>query len=324
MYSLLLLALNFVFGSWLKTYETVDLKNARIFFPEMRWDEFYGLKKPIDILIIGSSHAFRGFDPRVIREEIPSKDSMVFNFGSAAQSPVTSYFVLEEVLKYHRPKVVVMDVYVMVYTSDDQIIHGRPILSPMKWSENKKRYLMNGFSFDEKVKMLLFPTYVYRHNLKNKRNKLLGRKYIPKADSEYAELGFAFSKDTLPLDRLYNDNQFNRFEMRVQDITEKNIEYTNKIIDRCKELNIPLVWMNSPVPEHSTKQIKEFNDIYQYFNKWAAERKVPFYDFNIERIPALKDEFHYFDDDHMNYAGAKIFSAKAAEVLKKDGILNQK
>src|SRR5438477_3987320 len=45
----------------------------------------------VDILFIGSSHAYRGFDPRLFAETGLTS----FNLGSKAQSPLNSYFLLK-------------------------------------------------------------------------------------------------------------------------------------------------------------------------------------------------------------------------------------
>lgn len=315
LYALLLFGLNLALGYYLKTYESIDLKKAGIFFSDLRWDDYKNLNTPIDALILGSSHAFRSYQPKVIQEKLNTQNA-VFNFGSAAQSPVTSYFILNEVLKKHQPKVVILDLYVMVFTSDHQLDNGRYNFHPMPWEANKWNFLKEGFSFKEKVYLLFFPTYVYRDHFKHKLNKLLGRNYLPKGKGQYDQDGFAFNTDTLALEKLQYDNQFSKFKVQESKITDRNIAYTKKIIERCQTAQIPIVFMSSPMPETSVKFIEAYEDIFKKFDDLAKQKNVPYYDYNIKRILEIKDEFHYYDDDHMNWAGAKIFSQKVGEQLK--------
>lgn len=313
-YAVLIFAINIALGYWLKTYETVDLKKAGVFFSELRWEEFYNLKKPIDVLILGSSHAYRSYHPETIRLELQT-GNQVFNFGSSAQSPRTSYFVLNEVLEKHRPKMVILDLYVMVFSSDDQLDNGRINYHAMQSGTSKNAFLKNGFSFNEKVKLLGFPTYVYRDHFKHKINKLLGKTYLPYGKGQYEKNGFAFNNDTLALAKLQYDNQFSKFEIRSDGATETNLKYLEKIVDRCREMNIPIVFMSSPMPELSVKQIENYEDIFAFFERKANELNVPFYDFNINRIPELSDSAHFYDDDHLNLAGAKVFSEKLSKKI---------
>lgn len=316
LYISLIFLLNLAVGAWLKSYESVDLKEAGVFFSDLRWEDYYNLKEPIDALILGSSHAYRSYHPATIKKE-SGLENVVFNFGSSAQSPVTGLFILEEVLKSHKPKVVILDLYVMALTSDDQLDNGRINYHSMQSGSVKRDFLREGFGFSEQVKLLFFPSYVYRDHFKHKVNKLFGRSYLPSGKGQYDKYGFAFNTDTLALAKLQYDNQFSRFDIHADQMTEKNLAYTQKIIDRCKSANIPLILMTSPMPVHSIEFIEEYQQIFAKFGSMAKKNKLPFFDFNIETMEELKDEFHFYDDDHLNLSGAKVFSKKVGKLMTK-------
>lgn len=244
-------------------------------------------------------------------------ENTVFNFGSSAQTPVTGYFVLNEVLEKQRPKIVVLDLYVMVFTSDNQLNNGRYNFHSMNWGENKKQFLQEGFSFNEQVKLLFFPSHVYRNHFKHKLNKLLGRNYLPIGKGQYEQNGFALNHDTLAIEKLKYDNQFSKFNIQKGQLSEKNVAYLKQIVERCRAEKVPIVFMSSPMPSASVDFIKEYAAISAEFTTLADNLNVPYYDFNIKRMPEVKDEFHYYDDDHLNFSGAKIFSKKAAEIMQK-------
>ena len=313
-YSLLFFALNLLIGYWLKSYESTDLKKAGIFFSDLRWDDYQNLNENIDVLILGSSHAYRSYHPETLSAQLPV-DGAVFNFGSSAQSPVTSYYVLNEVLEKHQPKAVIMDLYMMVFTSDNQLDNGRYNFHRMPWGSNKNQFLLNGFSFSEKIQLLFFPTYVYQSHLKQKLNKLFGRNYLPFGKGQYATNGFAYNQDTLTIEKLQYGNQFSKFETPLSDITSKNTAYLKKIAAQCKAKNIPLIFLSAPMPELSVQQIKNYGEFSTFFARLSGDLKVPFYDFNMERISEIKDTEHYYDDDHLNLAGAKLFSKTVGEKL---------
>lgn len=315
LYISLIFILNIAVGTWLKSYETVDLKKAGIFFSELRWEEYYNLEEPIDALILGSSHAYRSYHPATIKEEA-GLENTVFNFGSSAQSPVTGLFVLEEVLNKHQPKVVILDLYVMALTSDDQLDNGRINYHPMRLNAVKRDFLREAFGFSEQMKLLFFPSFVYRNHCKHKVNKLLGRNFLPVGRGQYDVNGFAFNTDTLALAELQYSNQFSRFDIHTDQMTAKNLVYVQKIIDRCKFANIPLILMSSPMPVQSVDFIKEYRQISSKFDNIAKKNDLPFFDFSIERVEEIKDKFHYYDDDHMNLSGAKIFSKRVGSLVK--------
>ena len=63
------------------------------------------IKNP-DVLILGSSHVYRGFDVRIFNKA----GYKVFNMGSSSQTPLQTYVLLQRYLKTIRPKCVVYEV----------------------------------------------------------------------------------------------------------------------------------------------------------------------------------------------------------------------
>jgi hypothetical protein len=69
---------------------------------------------PVDILFLGSSHAYRGFDPRVFN----AVGFRTFNLGSSSQSPVQTRWLVDRYLERMKPKLVVMDVFPTTFTTE--------------------------------------------------------------------------------------------------------------------------------------------------------------------------------------------------------------
>jgi hypothetical protein len=80
----------------------------------------------VDVLVIGSSHAYRGFDPR----HFSANGLRMFNLGSSAQTPSQSKALLHDFLPALKPKLVVFEVFPLSFALDgvesslDLISHG--------------------------------------------------------------------------------------------------------------------------------------------------------------------------------------------------------
>lgn len=61
----------------------------------------------VDILVIGSSHAYRGFDPRIFS----TYDLRVFNLGSSSQTPVQIHYLLKRYLDQLQPKLLIIEAF---------------------------------------------------------------------------------------------------------------------------------------------------------------------------------------------------------------------
>lgn len=73
------------------------------------WDGFYSLKKgSVDLLVVGSSHAFATFDPSVILEETGMENYIL---ASNSQNPVQTYYNVKEALHYQHPKAIIMEAF---------------------------------------------------------------------------------------------------------------------------------------------------------------------------------------------------------------------
>lgn len=67
-----------------------------------------------DILFLGSSHSYRGFDPRIFKQYGITS----FNLGSSSQSPSNTNVLLKQYIKQINPKLVVYDVYAGTLQND--------------------------------------------------------------------------------------------------------------------------------------------------------------------------------------------------------------
>jgi hypothetical protein len=209
-----------------------------------------------------------------------------------------------------------MDVYFMVFTSDELLNNGLINWNYMKKGAASSDFFWKGLSRQEQVASTLFPTFAYRKYFEPKVKKIFGRSYLPPEKGHYREKGFVGYSDTLTMESLQNYNQFDRFETQLKDFTQKTQNYLLRIADLCREQDIPLVFSVAPIPEISVQKIDNYPEISGHFEKLADAAGVPYFDFNRQRLPGLQDDSHYYDDDHMNLAGATYFSKTVAALFK--------
>lgn len=73
------------------------------------WQSFYHLDKySVDLLFVGSSHAYSSFDTAKIRE-YTGKEAYIL--ASNSQNVVQSYFNVKEALKYQKPEVIILEAF---------------------------------------------------------------------------------------------------------------------------------------------------------------------------------------------------------------------
>ena len=298
----LVIALDQVLGAFL---EVLDRKFLPDYYPRVMMREFYGLKSNIDLAFMGSSHAYRGFDPVIFDEALRVNS---FNLGSSGQNPTITYYILEELLRIgHKPRLMVIEAYWMAlsggktdYRSASYVFHN------MKFSANKLSMFRSAFEFPSSLK-LLSRAFQYRrvvmHLPSTLMRKILSRTKSPHSE-RYAGKGYVEDPSVVSESELAN-NQFKNESYRLN---EYRLRFLRKMIDLAKKRGIEVVLVTTPVAPTAFKDVQGYQEIYGIIRGIAGEREVEYVDYNIlnSELKIFSDR-NFRDDDHLNKGGVKIF-----------------
>ena len=311
-YLIVIIAINFIFTKILSV-KISDMEKKGIFDPPLRWLDFYSEKpNSIDIIFLGTSHAFRGFNPLVF-------DSILhintFNLSSAAQVYETSFFVLENALEKQKPKIVVQGIYFLSFGDDDQLFNGGINFDYMQWSWAKLDFFFNGFSFYDQIALTFLPVLRHKGDLEYAFDKLKGKAKMPVTE-KYLTKGFTRNLNRAPRSYFINGTKFNNWKFNRPNDDNSNLIYLKKISDLCKKNKIELIWVTVPIPFITYNKLNNTKYIHHFVDSLAIKWNVPYYDFFDSNKLNLIDTLHFFDLDHLNYTGANIFSKKLANIIK--------
>jgi hypothetical protein len=246
----------------------------------------------VDILFLGSSHAYRGFDTRIF-----SKNGYkTFNLGSSAQSPAQTKVLLNRYLESLNPKLVIYEVYPDTFTIDgvesslDIIANDKNDFNSLKMAleiNNIKTYntLIYGFTRD-----------------------LLGLNEsffepVVKGNDKYVTGGFV-EKEI----RFYKPQKFEEKEIILNDY---QLKIFSEIVEMLNNNNIELILVYAPIPKVNYNSYRNTN----YFDK-----KMKGYStyFNFNEIITLNDSLHFYDSHHLNQDGVEIFNKELIELLNEN------
>lgn len=279
-----------------------------------QWDVFYDIEEDtLDVLVIGSSHAFVNINPVVMYE---SEGVAAFNLCSTMQPMWNSYYFIKEALKYQKPKLIVLEGYGVCYKDDYTDYEQNPDISArviknnygMKWSLNKIESIVNSVPKERSAEFLI--SLIQTHNRYEELSNLdfyeladypKGRTWRGQADH------FSVAKQNAPDEEILRDTG-------IGGITSKTEEYYRKILQLANEEDIPVLVMYTPYP--GIKQREKI--IFNAAEKIADEYGADFIDFNTsayyEEI-GLDFTTDYVDIVHMNAYGNEKFSKFFADYL---------
>jgi hypothetical protein len=68
----------------------------------------------VDVLILGSSHAYRGFDPRIFKRHSLN----AFNLGSSQQTPIQTEILVREYIQRMNPKAIILEIFPITFSME--------------------------------------------------------------------------------------------------------------------------------------------------------------------------------------------------------------
>lgn len=263
--------------------------------------EYYDEVKNHDVIFIGDCEVFSNVSPVTLWENYGISS---YIRGSAQQLLWHSYYLLEDTLRYEKPKVVVFNVLAMKYNEPQKEAYNRLTLDEMPFSKTKIDAINASMMEDEAFITYLFPLLRYHSRWKE----------LTKEDFEYlfhkdtiSHNGFLMRVDVKPVTVIPKGKKLADYQFGTN-----SYDYLNRITELCKENKIELLLIKSPsvypywYPEWEDQMVKyaKENDItYINFLNLAEEMGI---DYNTDT---------YDGGLHLNLSGAEKFSVYLGKLL---------
>jgi len=257
----------------------------------------------IEVLFLGSSHSQNAINPEFI-----SKKSCNLAYGG---QPISiEYFLLDKYIdKIPHLKTVFFEISPHRFYNDLNI------------SDWNGRIYVNLYGIDYSVKelsiknySLLFSNFKYFTSIFYDFCNPFANKY------DLNEFGFVINNFSDRFYKLkYDPAEIKKtFKMphTFKNMTDfkKNINYLDKIIERCKVKNIEIIFITTPFYKTYLSQIpiESKNRVDSITRKYVTEFGIKYFDFSKDSTFTVYD---FKDDNHLNSLGAKKFSSKIDRLL---------
>lgn len=302
----LILPLNFLFTTYDGRY-TYKMLN-----------EMYQSEDNIDAVFLGSSHTYKSLDPDLADEIIGIN---TFNAGSSVQGMNTSYYLLREIMEYHKLKTVYLDT--------------NPAVARVKANDINIFYISDYMKFDSKNKLELLKSggnesilngYItFRRNftnlniianLKSRKTPLSDYSSVTYENEEYRGDGFVYSNGCNPITEKNIKNQ-KRYDFSDKvPVGENYREYMEKIIELCKKNDIKLVLLEHPMLRKNTDSLVGYANYVSYMYGIAEKYGIEYWNFNLYKGDIGITDSDYLDITHLNGEGAEKYTKAFSQVAK--------
>lgn len=277
---------------------------------------FYAEEKDsLDVVFFGSSQVGCGISPMEIYEKTGMRSYVL---GTGSQSIICTYYWIREMEKYQKPEVVVLDTWMAV---DESIIDdgaNRNALDYMKFSMNKmnaafdlQRAYNEKYGFESTPASYALPILRFHDRWKELEWNDVAYWFSDKrfARKGYCPSGILYSGKQKGYRGIRPDPKEERWAM-----SDHQAGYLQKIIDYCKEEQINLLLVKTPLANYNVSLHNAISDI-------AADNQVPFVDLNMKREwkeAGMEIETDFQSPAHLNLSGANKVSAYLSDYLLKN------
>lgn len=258
------------------------------------------IKKP-ELLIFGTSLAFKGYDTRIFE----ANGISTFNLGTAGETPIQTEFMIKRYLKKIDPEYVIYEVNPEWFTT--------------RRTESAFDLISNLPSIDmEAVKMAIRVNNIKLYNnliYSFYKANLVTNKDFREPTQKYGDiyiLGGGFVESRM----MYNHPV--EIESRELVFREEHKEAFERSIEYMDELRIKYILIMSPITDHRYRAFENTVEIDNYFSSKGTYK-------NFNYMEELDDSLDFGDSRHLNQNGVVIFDKEVIKYLKDDlGLFNKK
>lgn len=266
----------------------------------------------VEMLFIGGSRIYRSFDPNVFEDELGLEN--VMNFGSPAQRPKTTYYLIKDVLERYEPKYIVLGA-----TTNGLMFEQSPhdiffVLDRLHF-KNRVKCVIDTYGLNEgllvltgksefannlRIKKIVKNVRTKKANNSGEADETLGKgyfgeiKYLKPGNVTYTELAS------------YDDTTFSK----------EAYDYFDKTIQLCKKKNIKVFLVTGPCTLMNMYRVQHYQNAVDFYEAYAKDNGIKYFNMNFirDREKLLPDE-KFLDFLHVNRDGGQFISKVLANVL---------
>ncbi|HEY8397457.1 MAG TPA: hypothetical protein VIK80_05915 [Flavihumibacter sp.] len=242
----------------------------------------------LDILFLGSSHCYRGFDPRNF------KDKKTFNLGSSNQTPIQTNLLLERYLDRINPGLVIYAI------SPDEFVNDG-VESSLDIITNDDNDFGSVRMTFEVGNLKTFNTLIYAG---------IGDWF--NMDDDFVEPLRRMTDTYVPggyVERDMDTFKYQTYPKQEWKFRRMQLSKFHKNLEMLKERGIKTILVFPPL----TSGLYNSYTNQRYIDSVFSSCGLEYYNFN--KIMQLDDSLHFYDADHLNQRGVKLFNQKLIETL---------
>ena len=267
--------------------------------------EYYASAQNHDVVFVGDCEVYENISPVTLWQEYGIS---TYVRGSPQQLIWHSYYLMEDTLRYEKPKAFVYNVYAMRYDTPQSEPYNRLALDGMAWSEVKSEAVKASMTKEESYLSYVFPLLRYH----SRWSELTAEDFVY-AYAQPPQLsvnGFLMHTGVDGVETLSQD--IDGFEEPISQICW---EYLDKMRLLCAQHGVEFILMKAPT---NTKKYNWYASWDEAVAAYAKKHGLRYYNF-LQHIDGIGLDYTtdtYDQGAHLNLAGAEKLSVYIGNLLR--------
>ena len=222
--------------------------------------EYYSHAGDNDVIFLGDCEVYETFIPAILWEKYGISS---YVRGTPQQLIWQSYYILEETLKYEKPKAVVFNVYSLKYGTPQSEENNRYTLDTMKWSKIKIDAIRASMMDDESFLDYLVPFLGHHGRIV----KLTGNdfKYWFKSPPVASDSGYLMNTGVEGTNEVLTVDDVPALSGKESDFSQTSLDYLDKMHKLCKENGIELILVKAPTNSWNVYWYEEYEEQVEHY-----------------------------------------------------------
>ncbi len=272
--------------------------------------EYYDVAGGHDVLFVGDCEVYETFVPTTLWQEYGITS---YVRGTPQQLVWQSYYLLEEMLKYEKPRAVVYNVLALKYGTPQDEGMNRMTLDGMKWSVEKLKAINASMTEEESLLDYVFPLLRYHSRITELEADDF--KYAFREPPTVSHGGYLMQTDIVPVEK--DIKPISNFDP----LPQTAMDYLEKMRVLCEENGIELILVKAPT---NSWRFYWYDQWETQICEYAQEKELSYYNL-IDKCDIDWSTDTYDKGLHLNVYGAEKASRYFGEILQdKHGISDRR
>jgi hypothetical protein len=303
----------FLFSYFIDIFLSNYLKksNKDAFGEFSTWNDLYDGKINSDIVIYGSSRAWRHINPTMIEDSLHIS---AYNLGIDGHNfwlQNLRHTILLE--KNKTPKLIIYSLDLFTLKKNKDLYNSEQFLPYMLWNRKIKEATIgyNGFnSLDYEIPLIRYygkyfeiikAGYLFINPQRNKIKRVKGYQGQEESwNSDFDKVKSRMKSLEIPLDK-------------------KTIILFDRFLKECKSQKIEIIFVYSPEYIEGQRFVKNKFQIISIYRKFSKKYNIPFYDYSNDSMSYKKE--YFYNALHLNKTGAELFTSRLIDTLKSTNLV---